>query len=94
MVKMSKWNSIPIENEIVGAIIKNHGEILTTDLFRQLMNKYEDLTKADLTDTLFRLEVRSYIIVIPIKKDVMRIELNPRAAFSEDIKKTIKDLIH
>ena len=94
MVKMSKWNSIPIENEIIGAIIRNHGEILTSDLFRQLMNKYEDLTKADLTDTLFRLEVRSYIIVIPIKKDVMRVELNPRASFSDDIKKTLKELTH
>ena len=94
MVKMSKWNSIPLENEIIGAIIRNHGEILTSDLFRQLTNKYEDFTKADLTDTLFRLEVRSYIIVVPIKKDIMRIELNPRASFSDDIKRVMKDLIH
>lgn len=94
MAKLKKWNSIPVENEIIAALVKNRGEILTNDLLRQLGNKYQDFTKAELDEFLFKLEVRSFIYVIPIKKDVSKIEINPRADFSNEIMEEIRKFKH
>ena len=94
MAKLKKWNSIPVENEIIALLIKNRGEILSNDLLRQLINKYQDFTKADLDEFLFKLEVRSFIYVIPIKKDVSKIEINPKGNFSNEIFEEIKKFTH
>ncbi len=95
MTKKSKtWKSIPLEKEIITIIIDNRGEILTTDLLRLLSNKYQDFLKYDLNDILFKLEVRSYIHVIPIKKDVNKIELNRYGKFSEELMKKIRKFMH
>ena len=94
MAKLRKWNSIPVENEIITLLVKNRGEILTSDLLRQLGNKYQDFNKPDLDEFLFKLEVRSYIYVIAIKKDVSKVEINPRGNFSHEIAAEIKKFRH
>ncbi|MHA1617995.1 MAG: hypothetical protein ACTSVZ_01855 [Promethearchaeota archaeon] len=94
MAKLKKWNSIPIENEIVSLLVKNRGEMLNTDLLRQLGNKYQDFSKRELDEVLFKLEVRSYIYVIPIKKDVSKVEINPRGNFSHEVAMEIKKFTH
>lgn len=88
------WNSEPIENEIIYALIDNRGEMLTTDLQRKLSNMYEDFTKKDLMKHLFKLEVRSFIHVVGIKKDVFKIEINKNGQFSDEIRKKIKEFMH
>ena len=95
MVKMKiAWNSVPVENEIINALIDNRGEMLTTDLQRKLSNMYEDFTRADLMKHLFQLEVRSYIHVVSIKKDVSKVEINKNGQFSDQIRKKIKTFMH
>ncbi|MHA1672152.1 MAG: hypothetical protein ACTSYI_00865 [Promethearchaeota archaeon] len=94
MAKLKKWNSIPVENEIISLLVKNRGEMLTSDLLRQLGNKYEDFSKKDLDGFLFKLEVRSYIFVIPIKKEVSKVEINPRGNYSHAIASEIKKFTH
>ena len=95
MAKMKiSWNSTPIENEILYALIENRGEMLTTDLQRNLSNMYEDFTRADLMKQLFKLEVRSFIFVMGIKKDVSKIELNKNGQFSDELRKRIKEFMH
>ncbi|WP_457557750.1 hypothetical protein [Candidatus Harpocratesius sp.] len=94
MAKLKKWNSVPIENEIISILIKNRGEILTSDLLRQLGNKYQDFTKADLDEFLFKLEVRSFIFVIAIKKDVSKVEINSRGNFSQPVLQEIRKFTH
>lgn len=94
MVKLSKWNAIPIETEIITSLVKNRGEILSSDLFRQLGNKYQEFSKGEFDDALFKLETRSYIHVIPIKKDVMKIEINPNGNFTDEIKQELKKYRH
>jgi len=95
MAKMKiAWNSEPIENEIIYALIDNRGEMLTTDLLRKLSNKYEDFTRADLMKHLFKLEVRSFIHVVGIKKDVSKIEISKYGQFSDEIRKKIKEFMH
>ncbi|MHA1717914.1 MAG: hypothetical protein ACTSWX_03270 [Promethearchaeota archaeon] len=95
MVKMKiAWNSVPVENEIINALIDNRGEMLTTDLQRKLSNMYEDFTRVDLMKHLFRLEVRSYIHVVSIKKDVSKVEINKNGQFSDQIRKKIKTFMH
>ena len=88
------WNSVPVENEIINALIDNRGEMLTTDLQRKLSNMYEDFTRVDLMKHLFRLEVRSYIHVVSIKKDVSKVEINKNGQFSDQIRKKIKTFMH
>jgi len=95
MAKMKiSWNSVPIENEIINALIDNRGEMLTTDLQRRLSNMYEDFTRADLMKQLFRLEVRSFIHVVGIKKDVSKVEINKNGQFSEEIRRKLKEFMH
>lgn len=94
MAKLKKWNSIPVENEIISILLKNRGEILTSDLLRQLGNKYQDFTRSDLDSALFKLEVRSFIFVVSIKKDVSKVEINPRGNFSQEIMVEIRKFTH
>ena len=95
MVKMKiPWNSEPVESEIIYALIDNRGEMLTTDLLRKLSNKYDDFSRADLMKQLFKLEVRSFIHVVGIKKDVSKIELSKHGQFSDEIRKKMKEFMH
>lgn len=88
------WNALPIENEIIYALIDNRGEMLTNDLLRKLSNMYEDFSRADMMKHLFKLEVRSFIHVVGIKKDISKIELNKHGQFSDEIRKKMKEFMH
>ena len=90
MVGRKQWRSQPVNNEIIEILIKNRGEILTTDLFRQLKMIYKNLTISELNDKLFRLEVRSYIYLISIKKGVSKVELSKYARFSSEIRREVQ----
>jgi len=90
MTKLSKWNAIPLESEIITSLLKNRGEMLSTELFRQLTNKYAEFSKSDFDDALFKLETRSYIYVTSIKKDVQKVELNPNGNFTDEVKQELK----
>ena len=95
MAKKSKaWKPIPLEKEIVSLLLTNRGEMLTSDLFRQLANKYQDFSKSELMEALFKLEVRSYVHVVPIKKDVSKVEISRMARFSDSIKSEIRKFMH
>lgn len=95
MAKMKiSWNALPIENEIIYALIDNRGEMLTNDLLRKLSNMYEDFSRADMMKHLFKLEVRSFIHVVGIKKDISKIELNKHGQFSDEIRKKMKEFMH
>lgn len=90
MVARKQWRAKPVENEIIEILIKNRGEILTTDLFRQLKLTYKSLTLGELNEVLFRLEVRSFINLINIKKGVSKVEISRFARFSPEIRKEIQ----
>ena len=94
MVGRKKWRSKPVENEIFEILIKNRGEILTTDLYRQLKMTYKNITPTELNDILFRLEVRSYIYLISIKKGVSKVEISKYARFSNEIRKEVQKFMH
>lgn len=89
-----KTKNIPVDSEIINILIKNRGEILTTDLFRQLSLVYKDFTRVEMQDVLFRLEVRSFIHVSIIKKDVSKIEISRNGAFSDSIYREIRTFLH
>lgn len=88
--KIETWRSKPIENEIILNLIRNRGEMLSNDLFRNLSNTYQDFSPSDLMDFLFRLEVRGMINVIQIKRDVLKIEIAPKAPLSADMEEMLK----
>jgi hypothetical protein len=88
--KIDTWRSKPIENEIILNLIRNRGEMLSTDLYRNLSNLYQDFSMMDMMDFLFRLEVRMMINVIQIKRDVLKIEIAPKAPLSKDMDELIK----
>lgn len=95
MAKKSKsWKIRPLENEIINLLVHNRGEMLTSDLLRQLSNQYQDFLRSDLMDALFNLEVRSYIHVTPIKKDVSKIEISRNGNFSDEIKNELRKFMH
>ncbi len=89
--KIDLWESKPIKNEIILNLVKNRGEMLTSDLYRILTNIYTDFTHNALMDCLFRLEVRGIIFVSLIKKDVYKVEINPRAHLSEDLMEQMRN---
>jgi len=89
-----KIKNIPIDTEIINILIKNRGEILTTDLYRQLSLTYKDITRAEMQDVLFRLEVRSFIHVSIIKKDVSKVEISRHGAFSDSVYREIRTFLH
>ncbi len=94
--KRKTWKNVPIEDEILLNLItkKNRGEMLTTDLYRKLKLSYNNFSFGDLMDILFKLEVRGFIHVIPIKKTVSKVEISRNARFSPDIRRKIKNFIH
>ncbi|UYP47724.1 hypothetical protein NEF87_004009 [Candidatus Lokiarchaeum ossiferum] len=95
MAKKTKlWQPIPLEKEIVQLLLTNRGEILTSDLYRQLANKYQDFAKSEMMEALFKLEVRSYVHVIPIKKDVSKVEISRNARFTDEIKNEVRKFMH
>jgi hypothetical protein len=94
MPKVESWKSIPVESEIILTLIRNRGEMLTTDLYRYLTTVYEDFSKEVMMDYLFRLEVRSIVSVVQIKKDVMKVEIGRKAPLTEDLQAKIRDFRH
>ena len=92
--KLETWKSATIQNEILLSLRRDRGEMLTTDLYRQLSQLYLDFTRTDLMDELFRLEVRGFVYVIPIKKDVMKVEIARTAKFSEFMQDEVKGFLH
>ena len=94
--KVKKWKKVPMEDEILLSLLtkENRGEMLTSDLYRKLKLIYRDLSYADLMSILFKLEVRSFIHVIPIKKTVYKIEINRNARLSPFIMKKVKNYMH
>ena len=88
-----QWKSMPVNNEIFNILIKNRGEILTKDLLRQLKLIYKDITRTELLDVLFRLEVRSFIYLIEIKKGESKIEISPYARFSNGVRKQVQEFM-
>ncbi len=92
--RIQTWKYHPIENEIINTLLnpENRGEMLTTDLFRMLSNKYQDFTRGSLNQLLFKLEVQGMIFVVPIKKEVSKIEINKNAKFSDAIAKKLKTI--
>ncbi len=94
MVGRKQWRSRPVENEIFEILIKNRGEMLTPDLFRQLKMTYKNITLAELNDILFRLEVRSFIYLITIKKGVSKVEISRYARFSNEMRKEVQKFMH
>jgi len=57
-----------------------------------LNNSYQDFGMPELMDFLFRLEVRSFIFVVQIKKDVYKVEINPRARLSDELMRQLKNV--
>ena len=92
LVKINK--NTPIDTEIINILIKNRGEILTTDLYRQLNLIYKDITRNEMQQVLFQLEVRSFIHVSMIKKDVSKVEISRHGAFSDSIYREIRTFLH
>ena len=94
MVKIDRWKAVPVEDQILLILLANRGEILNTELYRKLALIYQDFTRESLLDYLFRMEVRGYIFVVPIKKEVSKIEINKQGKFSQTIMKKIKAFSH
>ena len=92
--KIENWRSTPVESEIIHTVIRNQGEILTTDLLRYLSTLYDNFTKEEMMDILFRMEVRSYIQVVQIKKDVSKVELGRNPRLSDDLMAKVRAFRH
>ena len=92
--KIENWRSTPVENEIIHTIIRNQGEILTNDLYRYLTTLYDNFTKEELMDYLFRMEVRSYIQVVQIKKDVSKVELGRNPRLTDELMQKVRAFRH
>ena len=93
MAKKRSWRAMPLQNEIINILVKNRGEILTTDLLRQLKLNNKDITRTELQDMLFRLEVKSFIYLIEIKKGESKIEISPYARFSNGVRKRVQEFM-
>ena len=91
-----KWHPITIEHEIIASLLteENRGEMLNSDLFRKLQITYPSLTVKDMNKILFNLEVRSYIFVIPIKKNVSNIQITKNAPLSQEYKRLAETYTH
>jgi hypothetical protein len=88
------WYPEPIEDAIINILVQNRGEMLSTDLFRKLAMEFEDFTRVKMKKIFFRLEVRSFIHVIPIKKDVLKIEISRNANFSKAMEMKVREFMH
>jgi DNA-binding HxlR family transcriptional regulator len=69
------WNSTPLKNLILYALIRNKGVMLDAELLRLLQKDYEDLSEVKLGQTLMQLEIPGLIHVSRITKNKNRIEL-------------------
>ena len=69
------WNLIPLRNEIIVNLVKHQGELLDTDLLRNLRKSRPELAKKDLDKVLMALEVRGVLYVERIKKNQNKITL-------------------
>ncbi len=94
--KRREWQKIPLSDEILLNLMseENRGEMLTTDLYRKLKLEFPNLTHSDLMDELFHLEVRGFVHVIQIKKNVSKIEINRNANLTQEIREKIRNYIH
>ncbi len=71
----SSWNLTPLKNEIIVTLVRHQGELLDTDLLRNLRKSRPELSKRELDRTLMQLEVKSVIYVERIKKTQNKITL-------------------
>jgi len=91
MVKINLWKIKPLKNEIILTLINYKGQILDTDLLRNLQNTYNDLNRSILYKALFELEVERIIEVQKIRKGVYRIALRKNAPISKELLEELKD---
>ena len=90
MVKIGVWKTHPIKNEIILTLIRHKGEMLDSDLLRNLQNQYSDITRNVLNKILFDLEVEMIIYVQRLRKNVNKVELRKDAPISDTLKKIFK----
>jgi len=74
-MKDTLWNSTPLKNLILYALVRSKGVIIDSELQRLLQKDYPDLSEAKLSQTLMQLEIPGLIHVSRITKSKQRIEL-------------------
>ena len=74
-MKTKIWNSTPLKNLIIYALVRNKGVVVDSELLRLLQKDYSDLTESKLSEVLMQLEVPGIIHVSRITKTKQRIEL-------------------
>ncbi|MHA1728205.1 MAG: hypothetical protein ACTSWY_05685 [Promethearchaeota archaeon] len=85
MGKIGLWKIQPIRNEVILSLVRHKGEMLDTELLRNLENKYVGMNKIVLNRVLFNLEVEMIINVQKLRKNVNRIALRKRAPIDPGI---------
>ncbi len=71
----SNWNLTPLKNEIIVTLVRHQGELLDTDLLRNLRKSRPELSQRELDRTLMQLEVRGVVYVERIKKTQNKVTL-------------------
>lgn len=74
-MKGTLWNSTPLRNLVIYALVRNKGIILDSELLRLLQKDYPDLSESKLSQTLMQLEIPGLINISRITKNKTRIEL-------------------
>ena len=90
MGKIGIWKTHPIKNEIILTLIRHKGEMLDSDLLRNLQNHYSDINRNVLNKILFDLEVEMIVYVQRLRKNVNKIELRKDAPISDNLKQMFK----
>ena len=90
MGKIGFWKISPLKNEIILTLVKNKGEMLDVDLFRQLQASYSDISKNVLKKYLFALEVEMIIDVERIRKTQNKITLRKDAPIDDNLRKIFR----
>ncbi|MHA1340362.1 MAG: hypothetical protein ACTSRZ_09160 [Promethearchaeota archaeon] len=91
MGRINLWKITPLKNEIILTLINYKGQMLDTDLLRNLQTEYKDLNRTILYKALFKLEVERVIDVQKVRKGVNRIALRKNAPISKELLKELKD---
>jgi Fe2+ or Zn2+ uptake regulation protein len=68
-------NLTPLRNDIIVNLVKHQGELLDTDLLRNLRKTRPEMSKRELDKALMALEVRGAVFVERIKKTQNKITL-------------------
>ena len=90
MSKNAVWNIHPVKNEIILTLVRHKGEMIDSDLLRNLKTVYKDVTRKSLYKILFQLEVEMIIEVTRMRKNVNRIALRKKAPINSSLLKTIR----